>query len=470
MPDSLPQSHIFGGGVTSSIMSPAVAVVLVLLSILILTLPRKYVVIPFLSGTFLIWLPAQFYFAGVHWLGLRILTLVALVRVVLPRSKGKDGLFRFAGGLTGIDRAFAACILAQAICVMLLFQQTQALVNQFGFLIDFLGGYFVIRFLIRDESDIYRALKCLAFLSAVLAVGMVIEQLWLTNYFARLAGVVRTPDIREGKIRSQGVFQHAIPAGTVAATWIQMFILLWRNGKSKLMAGLGLVGATVMTVTSQSSTPLLAYAASVLGVLMWPLRARMKLIRRGLVAAVLLLALVMKAPVWFLIARIDLTGGSSGYHRALIVDQFIRHFWDWWLIGVRDTSQWGWDLWDVQNQYVAAGESGGLIAFCYFVALIVRSFVRLGKARKQSDGNQEKEWLYWLLSCALFSNALAFIGANYFDQSRISWFVLVASIGAATASAVQPQAVVGAVRLPARKREVVSEMTPEPVHSIPRYP
>jgi hypothetical protein len=343
MPDALPQSHIFGGGATASVMTPAIMILLILLSIMIIALPRKYVIIPVFSGAFLIWLGAQFYLAGVHWLALRVLILIALTRVVLFKSKSVDNNSRFAGGINEIDRAFLFCILAQAICMILLFRQTEALVNQFGYLIDFLGGYLVLRFLIRDETDLYRALKCLAILSVVLAAGMVLEQLKLINYFALVAGFQRTPDIREGKIRSQGVFQHAIPAGTVAATWIPLFILLWRNGKAKLLAGVGLIGATVMTITSQSSTPILAYAAGILGLCMWPLRGKMQMVRRGTVAVIAVLAMVMKAPVWFLIARIDLTGGSSGYHRAEIVDQFIRHFWDWWLIGVKDTSSWGWE-------------------------------------------------------------------------------------------------------------------------------
>lgn len=469
MPDTLPQSHIFGGGATDSVMTPAIAILLIALCLLILLLPRKFMIVPFLCGAFLIWLGVQVYVAQVHWLALRILILVACIRVAVSRPKGEEKPKRFIGGINEIDRAFIFCVLAQSVCVVLLFQQTQALVNQFGFLIDYLGGYFVLRYLIRDKDDLYRALKCLAVLSVILAAGMIVEQLRLKNYFAIVAGTDRTPDIREGKIRSQGVFQHSIPAGTVAATWIPLFILLWKNGKSKLLGGLGFIGASVMTFTSQSSTPLLAYAAGLLGIFMWPLRGKMKLIRRGIVALILVLAVVMKAPVWFLIARIDLTGGSSGYHRALIVDQFIRHFWDWWLIGVKDTSQWGWDLWDVQNQYVAAGENGGLIAFCFFVAMVVRAFVRLGNARKASLDDKGNEWTYWLIGSALFSNALAFIGANYFDQSRISWFLILAAISAVTASALQTEQVEKTVTVPrVKKREQVPEMAPSTTRSIAR--
>jgi hypothetical protein len=433
MPDAVPQSHIFGGGVTASVMTPTILVLLLVLGLLILVLPRKFVIIPFLSGAFLIWLGAQFYFAGVHWLALRILVLITVARMIVSRPKVEDEGSRIVGGLNEIDRAFFFCVLTQAVCVLLLFRQTEALVNQLGFLIDFLGGYFAIRFLIRDESDLYRALKWLAILSVVLAVGMVIEQLKLINYFALVAGVAQTPEIREGKIRSQGVFQHAIPAGTVAATWIPLFLLLWKNGKSKVMGGLGLIGATVMTITSQSSTPLLAYAAGFLGIGCWFLREKMRVVRWSIVLSVAGLAVVMKAPVWFVLAHINLTGGSSGYHRAELVDQFIRHFWEWCLIGVKDTSQWGWDMWDVQNQYIAIGESGGLLAFCFFIALVTRCYVRLGNARKKIAGDKNQEWLLWFLACTLFSNTLAFIGANYFDQSRISWFLTIAWICAATA-------------------------------------
>ena len=199
-----------------------------------------------------------------------------------------------------------------------------------------------------------------------------------------------------------------------------------------MLAAAGFVGATVMTWTSQSSTPLLAYVAGLLGICLWPIRKKMRNLRWGLVIAILLLAMVMKAPVWFLIAHIDLTGGSSGYHRAELVDQFIRHFSDWWLVGTKDASTWGWDMWDVQNQYVDAGETGGLAGFVFFIALISRSFARLGNARKCVNGDKNQEWYLWFLGAALFANCLAFIGSNYFDQTRISWFLLLVIISTAT--------------------------------------
>lgn len=125
-----------------------------------------------------------------------------------------------------------------------------------------------------------------------------------------------------------------------------------------------------------------------------------------------------------------MTGSSSGYHRAELVDQFIHHFLDWWLLGVKDTSDWGLDMWDVQNQYVNVGETGGLLAFVFFILVISRSFGMLGDARKRVDGDKGKEWMLWCLGSAMFANVVAFFGVNYFDQSRIWWFILLAMISA----------------------------------------
>ena len=60
----------------------------------------------------------------------------------------------------------------------------------------------------------------------------------------------------------------------------------------------------------------------------------MKLLRRTAVLVLVTLHLVMKAPVWALLARIDLTGSSSGYHRYVLIDQCISRFSEWRLIDI----------------------------------------------------------------------------------------------------------------------------------------
>jgi hypothetical protein len=183
---------------------------------------------------------------------------------------------------------------------------------------------------------------------------------------------------------------------------------------------------------ASSSTPLLAYIAAIIALCFWPMRGRMRTVRWGLVILLVGLHLTMKAPVWFLISHISLTSSSSTDHRAHLVDLFIRHFADWWLIGTNSNADWGWGMWDTSNQYVADGEGGGLAYFGCLIALISVSFSRLGRARKVVEGDKAKEFFLWLLGAALFAHAVAFFGISYFDNIRMSWYLLLAMITAAT--------------------------------------
>jgi hypothetical protein len=412
--------------------------------VLIVFLRRKYVIVPVLLFTFLVPLGQQVYLLGVHWLALRIIILAGCVRLARHKFSSKSPLI--AGGFNSVDQAFLVCVLCEAACMILRYMQYQALIYQFGVLIDYLGAYFLLRYLIQDREDIFRAIKCLALLSLILALFMVREQLTLQNAFGSLGGVRLTPEIRGDKIRSQAVFQHSLTAGCFAATLLPLFFLLWKNGKAKLIAGIGVVGSTVMTLTAHSSTPALAYVAGILGVCFWPVRKQMRLIRWGLVIAILAQAIVMKAPVWFVLNHIDLTGSSSGYHRAELIDEFVRHFSDWWLLGTDDAGTWGVDMWDVQNQYVNAGESGGLVAFVFFIVVIGRCYKRIGATRKLFSKRETDEWLVWFLGAALFANLAAFFGADYFDQSKLSWFLLLAMISAATVPLLTREKAAGGTR------------------------
>ena len=431
MNDIPDQSHFIGGGATESLLSPLVVVGMLIGILLILILPRRFVIVPFLLCMFLIPLGQQIYAGGIHWLVGRIIILVALLKVSITKFASKGDFL--ADGFNSIDRAFLWCVLCESVGVILQYMQSQALINQFGFLIDYLGAYFLLRSLIRSKKDIYTAIRILAVLTVILGFFMVREQQTLHNAFGSLGGVQSVPDIREGKTRSQGVFQHALMAGTFGASLLPLFLLLGKNGKSKAFALIGIAGCTAMTITSQSSTPLLAYVGGLLVVCLWPIRKKMQMVRRGIVAALLGLAMVMKAPVWFVIAHIDLTGGSSGYHRAELIDVFIKHFTDWWLIGTKDIASWGFDMWDTQNQYVNVGETGGLVALVLFLCMISRCFARIGDTRKAFEGKNSQVWFVWFLGAALFAHLVSFFGVNYFDQSKVNWFLLLAMISVATA-------------------------------------
>ena len=230
--DNVPDHSItFGGGGAGSVLSPIVLVGLILAIVLVLFLPRKYVIIPILLLVFLTPLGQQMYVGGVHWLVSRIIILTGLIRLLWMKRGAEEavdgrrnqfhrqGFFRVRAVRSPVD-----CAALYAVA---------ALVNQFGFLIDTVGAYFLLRCLIQDEEDIYRSLKCLAVLALVIGISMMREQLTLQNAFGLLGGTRLTPEIREGKIRSQGVFQHSILAGVFAAVLIPLFSCCGRTEKPK---------------------------------------------------------------------------------------------------------------------------------------------------------------------------------------------------------------------------------------------
>jgi hypothetical protein len=429
----------FGGGAAGTVMHPVVMVAMILAIILILVLPRKYAIAPFLCIVFLAPFGQQLNVGGLHFFVLRIVVLFGLLRMAIAKLMAQTEVI--SGRINKIDKVFFLWVVFRVSAITLRSLSMPALLNQGGFLLDAIGAYFVLRYLIRDQDDVIRAVKIIASVTLVVGICMLNEKFRSQNIFGYFGSVPIVPAIREGSVRAQGPFGHSILAGTFAATILPLFILLWKNGKSKILSIAGVVGSTIMVISSASATPLLAYLAVVFGVCMWTLRKQMRVIRWGIVILLVALHLVMKAPVWFVIGHVDLIAGNSGYHRAYLIDLFIRHFFDWWLIGTKAMGSWGFDMWDLSNQFVQEGELGGLATFVCFVAMISIGFSWIGKTRKAVEGDRKQEWIVWLLGIALFSHVVAFFGISYWDQTRVSWLALFAMISAICVPILKTQAI-----------------------------
>jgi hypothetical protein len=427
-----PKNLRFGGGAADTILNPAVLVVVLIAGILILVGPRKKALVSFLVASILIPMDQVLVIGGLHFQMLRVLALFGIARLV----KEKVGRRKiFTGGINKIDGAVILLTVIIAINAVLLFQEFGVVIYQLGNLYTAFGVYFLLRFLIRDQRDILLMVRTLAYITPVIAIIMIYEQVTGHNPYALLGGAkaafYATVMERAGRFRATGCFGHPILAGTFGAILMPLFVLLWQSGKSnRVVAAVGIVSATVITLTSNSSTPIFAYAGGALALCMWPIRNWMRFIRWGLVLMLVCLHLVMKAPVWHLIARIDVSGGSSSYHRFELVNQCIRHFGDWWLVGTKSTFEWGWDMWDTANQYISICDNSGLLPFILFLAIIVYGFKFLGKARMVAVDRRRQLFL-WALGAALFANVVAFVGISYWDQTQVVWYGLLAAISAA---------------------------------------
>jgi hypothetical protein len=415
----------FGGG-GETLLTPMGLCFLVLASLLIFAVRRKYLIAPLLLGCILIPLSERVVLFGLHFTCVRILIACAWVRVL--RSSVNKRLT-----LSKVDKATILWASSAALTFILLWASMDALRNRLGLLYDCFGIYFLLRILLNNESSVYRAFRIMALVSFTIGICMTIEHFRDLNLFSVFGGVARFSDIREGHIRAQGPFGHAILAGCFGATLMPLFAGMWWQKKSHWSSAMGMLGASAMTFSSFSSTAILAWTAGLAALLLWPIRGSMQVLRRSIVFALLALHLVMKAPVWSLIGRIDLAGGSSGYHRFELVNQTILHFSDWWLLGEKTTYQWGYNLWDTANTYVETAITGGLSTLLLLVAIIVFCFKALGEARKRL-GDRGAAKLPWILGAALFAHLTAFVGITYYDQTVISWYLILAMICAITST------------------------------------
>lgn len=421
-----PEHIRFGGGAAETILHPVVACWMLVAVILIMILSRRRAGTAFLLACFTIPIGQVVLVGGLHFTVLRILILAGLARRTFLRPSEK-----FPGRFNRIDQALVFWTISALALNSLDWMDNQALIHNLGDFVDAMGGYLVVRFMIPDRDAILRTIKVLAVICLIQGVCMINEQITHINVFGLLGGVPIDVTLREGKIRSQGVL-GCINAGTFAGILIPLFIWLWTEQRSQMTACVGIAAALAMIFASNSSTSLMALGGGLLGLAFWSVRRQMNLVRRGLALALLALHLVMNGPVWSLIARVDLTGSSSSYHRYYLVDNLIRHFSDWWLLGCKDYANWGWDMWDTCNQFVDVALKGGLLTLVLYILILKRSFAAIGNARKQVTGNRRQEWLLWCLGSALFANVIGSFGINYMAQLLMLLFMLLACISTAT--------------------------------------
>lgn len=174
-----------------------------------------------------------------------------------------------------------------------------------------------------------------------------------------------------------------------------------------------------------------------IGLFFWRFRNRMKMIRWLAVLGIIGLDMTMQAPVYYILARIDLTGSSTGWHRAALIESSIKHLNEWWLGGTDYTRHWmptgvPWspNHTDITNQYIKIGVVGGLPLMLLLVGILVSAFRMVGKTIKLfPDAPREHLFLIWSFGAILFAHAATWMSISYFDQSIVFPFFILAAIG-----------------------------------------
>jgi hypothetical protein len=311
--------------------------------------------------------------------------------------------------------------------------------EQVGVAYNVLLSYFVFRCLITSWEDVLELLPKLAILIVPLALCMIYESLTGTNVFSAMMGGQGEAWMRDERYRCIGAFRGPHTAGIFGATLIPLFVCLFLRRDQRRVAVAGLIAATAITYTSNSSGPLMAYLSGLVGLAFWPLRKDMRKVRWGIVVALVGLALVMKAPIWYLLSKVSDVTGGDGWSRSYLMEQCYKHFSDWWFMGTDNTGDWAatqmqWGGADLCNLYVSSAAGAGLGGLILIILLLVRCFSYLGLALESArDSLPQSERLLWCCGCILFAHVCTLFSVTYFDQLFVVWWGFLAMISSVTA-------------------------------------
>lgn len=392
----------------------------------LLFLPRRWAPMPLLVGACYMTLNSGIEIGPAHFSIIRILVAAGLLRVMV---RGE----RMAGGMNGLDQLMLIWSAWALLSSTFHKDPSAALIFRLGLVYNVCGIYFLIRFFCQSLDDVVGLCRVTAILMVPLAIEMLFEKGTAHNLFSMLGGVSDTPTIREGRIRAQGPFAHAILAGTAGAVSLPIMIGLWSQHRKT--ACLGALACLSIVLASASSGPIMSVMAAGAALFMWRYRRQIRFVRWMAVFSYIGLNLFMNAPAYYLIARIDLAGGSTGFHRAALIESSFRHLDEWWLAGTDYTRHWMptgvfWspDHTDITNEYLRMGVVGGLPLMLLFIIVLAKGFSFVGRTLQMSELSQQQQFMCWALGASLFAHATTFISVSYFDQSFLFIYLTLGAI------------------------------------------
>lgn len=406
-------------------LHPAALVVAIVVAIALLTLPRSRLVAPFFLVAVFLPLNQGFDVVGLDVTLARFLIFTAWLRfvvrgeVVLDRWRPMDTAVCLWCGIGGV--------------AYVLLWGLPAIVTSLGQIVNYAGTYFMVRLCVTRLADVISVKKAMVLAAVVLALFLIVESSTGRNAFAIFGGVPEITEIRDGHLRCQGPFGHPISAGLFGASLVPIFFGPILARRQRGLHALALAAGVVVVVLAASSSPLLALAGAVAAWSCWPLRRSMRTVSWSIVGVLATLHVVMKAPVWALIARASLFDSSSSWHRLNLLDQFIWRFGEWWLVGTQSTDHWGFYAGDVANNYVRIGVSGGVFTLLAFFLVLRRGFTSIGGAMRASKSLEEQA-LLWGLGGALMAHVVGSFGLSYWDQTTVLFALLLGLISAASSA------------------------------------
>lgn len=386
---------------------------------LVIAAPRRNVCLALIIAA--LWIPRsqELVIGPFHFTVLRVVILAGISRALF---RGE----RVAGNWNFLDRLMGAWAF-WAICSST-FHSEGFSIARLGEVYTAVGLYYMFRVYLRDTTDLRRIFQCVCIVLIPIAILMVMEKSTGTNTYAALFGDSSEVANRIGHFRAKGPFAHPITAGTVGA--LSLTIALYLSKHSPRIAFVGLLASTAVVLASGASGPIMTAVSILFAMALWKAQRHVVTVRRASLVLLLLMQIVMNDPVYYIIARIDITGGSTSYYRAALIESAIDHLNEWWLVGTDFTNHWAstqmGDKTDITNHYIQMGVWGGIPLLFLFIAVLWAAFSCIGRimlATRTESGSER--FLTWTLGSMLFGHVVTFFSISYFDQANVLFIYLI---------------------------------------------
>jgi hypothetical protein len=395
---------------------------------------RRWAVMAIMAGVLYLTLAQSVNVGGANLSAIRLLELTAVARITVRRE--------FIAKAHRIDALVA---LLYAYTVLVFFWRSDVdHAYILGISVDAALSYFLFRSLIVSAADLRWFLRGFTLLLVPYVVMLGVETATRENPFAIIGGLSFVE--RDGRLRCMGSFRHPSLLGTLGAAFLPLYFALACEAKGRFAALVGILLCLAIIVFANSGGPVSAATVGAIGWVFWHLRNQMSFVRRSLAATVALLALFMKAPLWYLPAKASSFSGGDGWHRSYLMDVAFRHFDKWWLAGIDMDQTKDWFHYqlsatgsaDITNQYLYFGLTAGVPSTVLFILLLTSAFQGVGRAlesTRSSNDFRDAEYLVWGLGCCVAVHAATWLGITYnFDQTYIIWSLQLAAISSIAAS------------------------------------
>jgi hypothetical protein len=406
--------------------------ILVLVSLVVLRATRGWALVAVMAGVLYLTQGQVVEIAGVSMFAFRFVEIAGVLRVI---SRGE-----FAQIVRNpIDRILV--LLYVYIMLVNVLRGTDTMMYHIGIAADTIMVYLIVRALVQTAAEWEVFLIRFLVLLIPYTCLVLMENVFRFNVFSALGGVEFGEWERAGRLRSQGSFRHPSLLGTLGASFLPLYIGVFRAGISRRMGLLGIMACAGIVWASNSGGPASMAAVGLVGWLLWPLRGKVNIVKWIFLTGLMALFAVMKAPIWYLPAKVSAVTGGDGWHRSYLMDIAFQNVDRWWLAGmpIHETSDWfpyKLDVTggaDITNGYLSIGFSAGVLGMGLFVWLLICALRRIGAALQLDQGSlrgrERVTAMLWGLGVTVVAHGFNWLGITYFDQSFALWLLHLCAVG-----------------------------------------